>query len=397
MYIDRLHLAGFRNFHEAVLDFVHPDAPGPRLGNVNLLLGDNGLGKTSVLKAIALTVLGPAVSDSGIFSYRLVRRTAENGWAHAALAARFALQASDGAEGKSLETQVRIQRKEQLEQLRWGGQDEELWAPIYRDDSPAFFLVGYGVNRRAERVDRYDFGARQSSSFARAQRLKGLFDESYSLAPLNAWLPKVEEQNPRQHRQIIQLVQAVLPPGPCTMTGEKEDGEFLFDWEGVKVPFPALSDGYRAFLSWISDLLFHLSRTCPADAALAEIPGVVLIDEIDLHLHPSWQMTVLPSLAGAFPKLQFIVTSHSPLVAGSLESANLLVLRPGEHQATEVRRLETSLQSMDADQILLTDYFGLATTRTDETAQQLKELTLKARSGDSEAALQLLQLLGNGS
>lgn len=278
--------------------------------------------------------------------------------AHAALAARFALQASDGAEGTRLETQVRIQRKEQLEQLRWGGGDEERWAPIYRDDSPAFFLVGYGVNRRAERVDRYDFGARQSSSFARAQRLKGLFDESYSLAPLNAWLPKVEERNPRQHLQIIQLIQAVLPPGPCTMTGEKEDGEFLFDWEGVKVPFPALSDGYRAFLSWVSDLLFHLSRTCPPDALLADLPGVVLIDEIDLHLHPSWQMTVLPSLAGAFPRLQFIVTSHSPLVAGSLESANLLVLSPGEHQATDVRRLETSLQSMDADQILLTTTLG---------------------------------------
>lgn len=81
MYIDHIYIENFRTFQKSEIDFIHPDRnckelklPKPKLSNINLLLGNNGYGKTSLLKAIALAALGPAVGDSGIFPYRLVRR-----------------------------------------------------------------------------------------------------------------------------------------------------------------------------------------------------------------------------------------------------------------------------------------------------------------------------------
>ena len=81
MYIDSITLRAFRMFERASIDFVHPEAPDlpaserPKLPNMNLVIGSNGSGKTTLLKGIALAALGPAVEDSGIFPYRLIRRT----------------------------------------------------------------------------------------------------------------------------------------------------------------------------------------------------------------------------------------------------------------------------------------------------------------------------------
>ncbi|HEX9970472.1 MAG TPA: AAA family ATPase [bacterium] len=81
MYIDSLILQNFRTFRKSEITFVHPDQTfsgngmrKPSLANINLLLADNGLGKTTLLKAVALAALGPAVSDSGIYPYKLIRR-----------------------------------------------------------------------------------------------------------------------------------------------------------------------------------------------------------------------------------------------------------------------------------------------------------------------------------
>ncbi|HEY1082699.1 MAG TPA: AAA family ATPase, partial [Prosthecobacter sp.] len=86
MYIDNIQIENFRTFRKSRISFVHPDQdfaklglPKPKLTNINLLLGNNGLGKTTLLKTIALSALGPAVGKSGIFAYQFVRREPKNG------------------------------------------------------------------------------------------------------------------------------------------------------------------------------------------------------------------------------------------------------------------------------------------------------------------------------
>jgi len=175
-----------------------------------------------------------------------------------------------------------------------------------------------------------------------------------------------------------------------------EQGEYLFERNGLKVPFPALSDGYRAFLGWVGDLLYHVCMTCPSGARLDENHGVVLVDEIDLHLHPKWQMTVLRALARALPNIQFIVTSHSPLVVGALEWMNIIAMAPGPKQSSVARRFTTPVYGLDADQVLLTDFFGLSSTRNQGHRTAIKLLTTRARQGDPKAALDLLQAMSAG-
>jgi hypothetical protein len=407
MYINSMCLRNFRVFRSSDIRFVHPDQrfdadlPEPSLPNINLLLGNNGLGKTTLLKAVALAALGPAVGDSGIYPYQLVRRE-PTGWEEdspeeALVEAEFTPHEQDRTPDIGwVESRVTVLQRGDLESLRWTHPDDKIWHPIFSASSDAFFFVGYGATRRVERRSQVDLGTRKSSAFVRAQRVQSLFEEAYSLIPLNAWLPEFEHRESPRFREVVDLVNGLLGHGFDVFTGEMEDGEYVFDLQGLEIPFPALSDGYRAFLGWVGDLLYHVCTTCPEDKRLVDNRGIVMVDEIDLHLHPKWQMTVLHTLGRTLPNIQFIVTSHSPLLVGSLEWMNIIVMTEGEGRSSRAQRIPQAVHGLDADQVLLTDFFGLESTRAPEKTRALKELTLKAREGDSEAAKQLLEQMSRG-
>lgn len=417
MYIDQIKIRDFRTFSKAEIDFVHPNAdfaklglPKPRLPNVNLILGNNGLGKTTLLKAVSLAALGPAVRSSGIYAYRLVRRGPEHngkrkkgargkqaldGAAKAEIEASFTphLQDEVGTNFK-IESKVEVTRRGDLEEFHWTHADDKRWHPIYSEDSEALFFVGYGATRRVEKPEQANLSGRRASAFVRARRVQSLFEEAYSLIPLNAWLP---QQNKGRSAQVMRLINDSIGERRFRFSGEMENGEYVFDREGLRVPFPAMSDGYRAFLGWLGDLLYHVCMTCPSGKKLTENHGIVMVDEVDLHLHPHWQMTVLPTLAQALPNIQFIVTSHSPLIVGSLEWMNIIVMQSVANQAAEPSRIRQAVHGLDSDQVLITDFFGLESTRADSKQRTLKQLTLRAREGDSEAARSLLEEMSRGA
>lgn len=425
MYIDTIRLKNFRTFRASQIDFVHPDQkfaspdttgtksrkpaptldiPKPLLPNVNLLLGNNGFGKTTLLKAIAIAALGPSVPDANLPIYRLIRREpGENTVSEsqaAEIEARFTAHEQDrhgvNFDFEWLESLAIISRIGDLERVRWAHAEQKEWHPIYSAESDAFFFVGYGATRRVEAQERVDPGARQVTSFIRAQRIRSLFEESYSLLPLSVWLPQLETSNPGRFTQVKHLIDRLLTNTGYTFTGLREQGEYLFERSGLRVPFPALSDGYRAYLGWIGDLLYHITQTCPSGKKLVDNQGIVMVDEVDLHLHPKWQMTVLPTLAKTLPNIQFIVTSHSPLIVGTLEWMNIILMKPGAKQTSKAERLEWAVHGLDADQVLLTDFFGLESTRAPGKKRTLKELSLKAREGDTEAAKRLLEEMSKG-
>ena len=404
MYIDHIEISNFRTFRKSKITFCHADQdfaaagmPVPQLPNMNLLLANNGYGKTSLLKAIALAALGPAVGKSGIYPYHLIRReSGQDELKRAVLKAGFKAHEQDAAPVGQIDSCVEVIPEGDLEILEWVNGDSNPWHAVFSSGSDAFFMVGYGATRRVSRSNRMEQSGKSSP---RAARIMGLFEDDYSLRPLNTWLPRYEESNQLRGRyvQVVHLLNSLVGQDNWAFTGKQDsEGEYLYGKKGVEVPFPALSDGYRAFLGWLGDLLFHVCETCPSGKKLKENKGIVMVDEIDLHLHPKWQMTVLQTLAKELPNIQFIVTSHSPLIVGSLEWMNIIVMKPGTKQSSSAKRIEWAVHGLDADQILLTDFFGMESTRAPGKKRTLKELTLKARNGDTEAAKELLEEMSRG-
>jgi len=404
MYIDEIKIENFRTFRKTKISFCHADKdygaagmPKPILPNLNLLLANNGYGKTSFLKAIALSALGPAVGKSGIYPYRLIRREAgQKTMPRAIVTAGFRAHQQDHTPFDKIESCVEVTPEGDLESLEWTHGDPKPWHSVFSTSSDAFFMVGYGATRRVSKSTRMEQSGKSSP---RAARIMGLFEEDYSLRPLNSWLPGYKQSRQLRGRyvQVEHLLSRLVGKGGWTFTGKQDpEGEYLFNNGGAEVPFPALSDGYRAFLGWLGDLLFHLCETCPSGKKLVENRGIVMVDEIDLHLHPKWQMTVLQTLAKELPNIQFIVTSHSPLIVGSLEWMNIILMKPGPKQSSIAERIEWAVHGLDADQILLTDFFGLSSTRAPGKKRTLKELSLKARDGDTEAAKAILTEMSSG-
>jgi AAA domain, putative AbiEii toxin, Type IV TA system/AAA ATPase domain len=417
MYIDSIEIENFRTFRKTKIDFCHADQEfaslgmptTPQLPNLNLLLANNGYGKTSLLKAIALAALGPAVGRSGIYPYRLIRReTGQSELKKAVLKATFKTHEQDHCALDRIKSHVEVIPEGDLELLEWpragdksrrvdeSRHDDESWHPVFSSDSDALFMVGYGATRRASKITRIEQSGKSSP---RAARVMGLFEEDYSLRPLNAWLPryKASKQLRGRYVQVVHLLNRLVGKGGWEFTGKQDkEGEYLFGKKGAEVPFPALSDGYRAFHGWLGDLLFHVCETCPTGKKLVENKGVVMVDEIDLHLHPTWQMTILQTLAKNLPNLQFIVTSHSPLIVGSLEWMNIILMKPGPKQTSKAERIEWAVHGLDADQVLLTDFFGMKSTRAPGKKRELKDLSLKARDGDTNAAKKILEEMSSG-
>jgi predicted ATP-binding protein involved in virulence len=196
---------------------------------------------------------------------------------------------------------------------------------------------------------------------------------------------------------VVDLINGALGQGHFVFEGSRSNEDFVFSRGGLEIPFRSLSDGYRAFLGWVTDLLFHLDFACGrSELQLNEVSGIVLVDEIDLHLHPTWQMDVVGHLSKTFPRLQFILTSHSPLVAGSVEWMNINRLRLDSQHRTGVDSFQQPIHGLDVDQILVSELFGMKSTRAQAKRDRLHELRILARKGDDQAAKQLISEMARG-
>jgi energy-coupling factor transporter ATP-binding protein EcfA2 len=407
MYISKIQMENIRGFRSGDLrvdlDLRRPDG---RYAGWTVLAGRNGSGKSTFLKVVALATAGPSAMWALQQSFA--------GWIHAGQVKASSRMELVFGEWDQFSGQGDVPKEPFGVVMDWfssGDAPEPLaslgpaianikpgddavaayyqsplvrgpWAPT----PVGWFVAGYGPYRRlsghaldAQRL----MGGPLSLS-----RLVSLFREDASLIESVQWLRdlhlrRLEKREGSEEllTGVLRLLNADLLPDSTRV--DKVDSEGLWVTQrGMSLPLREMSDGYRTVVALVMDIARQLHATYGEFKLVQQdgrwcvpYPGVVLIDEIELHLHLSWQRRIGFWFKEHFPNIQFIVTTHSPFVCQAADPKGLIRLpAPGENRTAEhvSDELYKTVVNGTVDEAALTELFGLEHVHSDES-ERLRE------------------------
>lgn len=216
-----------------------------------------------------------------------------------------------------------------------------------------------------------------------------LFDDNMTLINAEEWLlqadyaakslegaeqKRAEQRRDRIRDVLIRLLPDVsdlrftattVPPIRTTVQAETPYG-----WVSIK----DMSLGYRTLMTWMVDFASRMFDRYPDSPDPLAEPAIVLVDEIDLHLHPRWQRTLMQFLSNLFPNTQFIASAHSPLVVQAATDANVVLLRREDDHVVIDNDVQ-AIKGWRVDQVLTSDLFGLESARPPQLDDAMKERT----------------------
>ena len=418
IYFSSLELENVRCFGERQVLQLADDQGQPV--QWTLLLGDNGIGKTTLLQCLAWMrpvpyfgtgeedtpkEIQPALTDeeNDVLASLLRAGSEVTLELKASVTIGRSLPGDDTVQsvreprGRSIETGISMEgedgRLQELKTYRVADENNDI-ALI----EPPLFAYGAARHMGKSNLDNKELADPLASLFSSAIEL---YDAEERLLELD-YLRLIDKKHEERLQKIKEVFAAVLPdisgPDDVKILGPKardhfgESGGVWFTTPYGDVPLSGLSLGYQTTLAWVLDLAIRLNERYPeSENPLAE-PAIVLVDEIDLHLHPRWQRQIVADLTQHFPKTQFIVTAHSPLMVQSAANANLVVLQE-EGGQVKIENQPHFIEGWRADQILTSDLFGIhsrsprieklinerydlpdKTERTPEEEQRLREL-----------------------
>lgn len=346
-----------------------------------IILGDNGTGKTTLLQSIVAlsptyeskyrNIIDP-VEDELDLRYFLMGKT----WRPIRNKKNeFYLEAKYLIGSKILEKKTGENVAVHIEGRKNEAGTEHSFEII--GDIPIF---AYGASRR--------MGETQLSENSSQDSVISLFLENAPLINAEEWFlqtdylalkeSEAQEFHIKRRDKIKELLLQILPDiadiriGDISQGTEKSTVEFKtpFGWISIR----NLSLGYRTLISWMVDLGSRLFATYPHSKNPLKEPAIVLIDEIDLHLHPKWQRNLLDYISKIFINTQFIVTAHSPLIVQSAPDANIaLLVREDDHIL--INNDLDVVRGWRIDQILTSDLFGLTSANSKYLDRLLEKRT----------------------
>lgn len=400
MYLREICIKNVRSIRS--LDWELP-ASKPSAG-WHVVVGDNGSGKSSFLRSAALALIGPTEAaglrlpwedwlrkeeEAGSVALRISRNPAFDHFVGRGLipksptlglGVRFLRRKSRGPHSvmlKSISTEARATRH------AWGV-------------GAGWFCAAYGPFRRFTGGDpefRY-----MSLRFPKLARYLSIFDERVALSESLEWLQTLkfkalevaEKSDSRSgDGDLLPAIFAFINqpdflPFQARLEEISSDSVRFVDGNRMEVRIEDLSDGYRSILSMTFELIRQLVAVFgpmrifdPEDPTRVLPEGVVLIDEIDVHLHPTWQRRIGLWFRKHFPNIQFLVTTHSPLICPAAEVGSIYLLpRPGEEDGGGMLRGVRLKRLIDGNVLDAygTEVFGRGVTRSEDSKVKLRRL-----------------------
>jgi len=398
MYITRLRLENVKLLADQDFSFVRKDGT---IRHWTVLVGDNGVCKTTVLQALAIVTSGDRMTRA------LVADAAD--YVDARDPGRAAKLTADIDVGRDWPHPVgrEVEMSVPPGSHAFQGAKQAGYFDNVRDRrEPGHFVVGYGIGRRLPRK-----GEVPTPRDPAKTRVESLFDSQQVMLGVDFF--EVLKETGGHLEFVAQLRDVLLTEdadgnkllpwlanlelrgqgGVNTMTKLLESRRVMLEIDGAKFQLAPhqLSQGYQSMFAWIADLIGHAFLDAGVAVSLRELEGVVLLDEIDLHLHPTWQRRVVPILRKVFPRLQFVVTTHSPLVLTGFEADEIIRLELlDDHVVQATFDREPGMQSGTE---LMGSYFDVPTAARPELVvkqERMAELqALEARTAEQEAELLL--------
>ncbi|HEV2046322.1 MAG TPA: AAA family ATPase [Chthoniobacterales bacterium] len=326
LYITRLELRNIRRFTQLVIEFREARS-------CSVLVGDNGDGKSTVLRSLAM-----GLCDQGSAA-ALLRELPGEFVRHDSEGDSFVQVDLAGAGGWQYRINTRFIGLGRFERVEQKYYEKKGKGKFHKIDEYAFpwaeiFVTGYGPGIRT-------FGNADYSYYLAVDAVYSLFRYDAALQSPELVIRRlVDEARGRslnRGRNTLDRLREAL----AELLHLENTKAIELNRRGITVrgawgqeELAALGDGYRATTTWTLDLMswWLLHNDEPAHGfKAANLVGIVIIDELEQHLHPRWQRTILPDLRKLFPQIQFIVATHSPLVASSCSDVTVHRLDDGEH------------------------------------------------------------------
>jgi len=332
-YITRIEIHNFRVIEDLVLDFPPSQT---REKSWMVLLGENGVGKSSVLKAVTLALQDKAYfAAAKLDAKKILRVGSSSGYVKVYMT------------GYTEPFHLYFNKK--------GFQKRN-------DNQLQTYFFGYGGTRL---LPQDHHKPARTKGLVRAENL---FDPFLPLINAKSWMLSLG-QRPFGYSALALKDLLVRENKDRLFRRQGEIKLRLADF-GTSVPLEELSDGYQSMVALTADILKIMLETWPS---AEKSQGIVLLDEIDVHLHPRWKIEIVSRLRRTFPRVQFIVTTHDPLC--------LMGTHPGEvhvlHRNAETERVTATQFDVPpgttADRVLTGFWFGLPSTVDRETSRMLQE------------------------
>lgn len=345
MFLKSMVLRNFRCFVDLEVNFNN---------RLTVIVGNNGAGKSTILEAATIAAGTLTAAMDGLTNYGIKKSDAHykcfDLGSSIDVQPQFPVEITaigkvDGKEitwSRNLNSpkgrgslasakELTTIAEEYQERMRSG--DKKLKLPI---------ISYYGTGRLWDQ-----HREKKSDTFEKNNRSNGYIDSLDGAANdklMMKWFQKMTMQQLQRNQEIPEFtaVRMAMEQMFTSITGFSDvETQFNLDTgdidivyfnqnnEHIRIPVSLLSDGYKCTISLIADIAYRMAILNPQllDKVLIETEGIVLIDEIDLHLHPIWQKRILKDLMDIFPKVQFIVTTHAPEVINSVKSDSIIVLK----------------------------------------------------------------------